>query len=143
MSPETKKKLKALDKANQWAPAGHKAHQLALATEKAALEGEIVPVTKENLEITIKGALKLFLDGNIQSRRIIEEMKNAGLDMKNLRKSIVEETMANALPRIIGEGDIERLAQLAQMAGETPEQEILDSAKTITRERIIIELPDK
>jgi hypothetical protein len=70
-------------------------------------------------------------------------MKKAGLDMKNLRKSIVEETMANALPRIIGEGDIERLAQLAQMAGETPEQEILDSAKTITRERIIIELPDK
>lgn len=142
MTEDTAKKLKALDRANKWAPAGKKAHDLALAVEKAALEGEIVPMTKENLEITIKGALKLFLDGDISSRRVIESMKAAGLDMKKLRKSLVEETMANALPRIIAEGDIERLAQLSEMAGESPKQDIPDGAKRITRERVIIELDD-
>lgn len=142
MTEETAKKLKALDRANKWASAGRDAHQLALATEKAALEGEVVPMTKENLEITIKGAMKLFLDGDISSRKVVESMRNAGLDMKKLRKSLVEETMANALPRIIAEGDIERLAQLAEMAGEAPKSEIPDGAKRIMRERVIIELDD-
>ena len=142
MTEDTAKKLKALDRANKWAPAGKKAHDLALSIEKAALEGEIVPMTKENLEITIKGALKLFLDGDISSRRVIESMKSAGLDMKKLRKSLVEETMANALPRIIAEGDIERLAQLAEMAGESPKNEIPDGAKRVVRERVEIILDD-
>ena len=140
MTEDTAKKLKAIDRANKWAPAGKEAHDLALATEKAALEGEIIPMTQKNLETTIKGALRLFLDGNIQSRRIIESMRKYGLDMKNLRRSIVEETMANALPQIISEGNIERLAQLAQMAGEEPELEVPDGAKKITRERIVIEI---
>lgn len=140
MKEETAKKLKAIDRANKWAPAGKKALDLALATEKAALEGEIVPVTKENLETTIKGAMKLFLDGDIKSRQVIETMLKYGLDMKNLRKSIVEQTMANAIPRIIGEGDIERLTALAQMAGEQPELEVPEGTKKITRERITIEV---
>ena len=74
--------------------------------------------------------------------RVLSDMRNAGLDMKKLRKSLVEETMANALPRIIAEGDIERLAQLAEMAGEAPKSEIPDGAKRIMRERVIIELDD-
>lgn len=83
MTEDTAKKLKAIDRANKWAPAGKEVHDLALATEKAALEGEIIPMTQKNLETTIKGALRLFLDGNIQSRRIIESMRKSGLDMKN------------------------------------------------------------
>ena len=140
MKEETAKKLKALDRANKWAPAGKEAHDLALQTEKAALEGEIVPMTKENLETTIKGALKLFLDGDIKSHKVIDSMRKTGLDMQNLRRSIVEETMANALPRIIREGDIERLTALAQMAGEQPELEVPEGTKKITRERVIIEI---
>lgn len=140
MKEETAKKLKALDRANKWAPAGKEAHDLALATEKAALEGEIVPVTPKNLEITIRGALKLFLDGDIRSKTIIEKMKASGLDMKNLRRSIVEETVARAIPKIINEGDIERLTALAQMAGEQPELEVPEGTKKITRERITIEV---
>lgn len=140
MTEETEKKLKALDKANKWAPAGKEAHDLAIATEKAALEGEIVPVTQKNLEITIRGALKLFLDGNIKSQKIIEKMKLAGLDMDNLRRSLVEETVSRAIPQIVNSGDVERLMQLAQMAGETPEQDIPEGAKKITRERITIEI---
>lgn len=140
MKEETAKKLKALDRANKWAPAGKEAHDLALATEKAALEGEIVPVTQKNLEITIRGALKLFLDGNIKSQKIIEKMKLAGLDMNNLRRSLVEETVSRAIPQIVNSGDVERLMQLAQMAGETPENDIPDGAKKITRERVVIEI---
>lgn len=140
MKEETAKKLKALDRANKWAPAGKEAHDLALATEKAALEGEIVPVTQKNLEITIRGALKLFLDGNIKSQKIIEKMKLAGLDMNNLRRSLVEETVSRAIPQIVNSGDVERLMQLAQMAGETPDNEIPDGAKRITRERVTIEI---
>lgn len=140
MKEETAKKLKALDRANKWAPAGKEAHDLALATEKAALEGEIVPVTPKNLEITIRGALKLFLDGDIKSKKIIEKMKLAGLDMNNLRRSLVEETVSRAIPQIVNSGDVERLMQLAQMAGETPDNDIPDGAKRITRERVTIEI---
>lgn len=142
MTEDTAKKLKALDRANKWAPAGKKAHDLALAVEKAALEGEIVPMTKENLEITIKGALKLFLDGDISSRRVIDSMQKAGLDMKKLRRSLVEETMANALPKIIADGDIERLQQIAEMAGESPKTDVPDGAKRIVRERVEIIIDD-
>lgn len=140
MTKETEKKLKALDRANKWAPAGKEAHDLALATEKAALEGEIVPATPKNIETTIKGAIKLFLDGDIKSKKIIEKMQNAGLDMNNIRRSIVEETIARAIPKIINEGDLDKLTQLAQMAGEKPDVDIPDGAKRITRERITVEI---
>lgn len=140
MTEDTKKKLKALDRANKWAGAGKEAHDLALATEKAALEGEIVPATPKNIETTIKGAIKLFLDGDIKSQKIIEKMQNAGLDMNNLRRSLVEETISRAIPQIVNSGDIERLTQLAQLAGENPATEIPDGAKKITRERVIIEV---
>lgn len=140
MTEDTKKKLKALDRANKWAGAGKEAHDLALATEKAALEGEIVPATPKNIETTIKGAIKLFLDGDIKSQKIIEKMQRAGLDMNNLRRSLVEETISRAIPQIVNSGDIERLTQLAQLAGENPAAEIPDGAKKITRERVIIEV---
>lgn len=140
MTEDTKKKLKALDRANKWAGAGKEAHDLALATEKAALEGEIVPATPKNIETTIKGAIKLFLDGDIKSQKIIEKMQNAGLDMNNLRRSLVEETISRAIPQIVNSGDIERLTQLAQLAGENLAAEIPDGAKRITRERVTIEI---
>lgn len=140
MTEDTKKKLKALDRANKWAGAGKEAHDLALATEKAALEGEIVPATPKNIETTIKGAIKLFLDGDIKSQKIIEKMQRAGLDMNNLRRSLVEETISRAIPQIVNSGNIERLTQLAQLAGENPAAEIPDGAKKITRERVTIEI---
>ena len=140
MTEDTKKKLKALDRANKWAGAGKEAHDLALATEKAALEGEIVPATPKNIETTIKGAIKLFLDGDIKSQKIIEKMQRAGLDMNNLRRSLVEETISRAIPQIVNSDDIERLTQLAQLAGENPATEIPDGAKRITRERVTIEI---
>lgn len=140
MTEETKKKLKAIDRANKWAGAGKEAHDLALATEKAALEGELLPATPKNIEVTIKGAIKLFLDGDIKSQKIIEKMKLAGLDMNNLRRSIVEETIARAIPKIINEGDLDKLTQLGQLAGENPNNDIPDGAKKITRERVTIEI---
>ena len=143
MTEETAKKEKALDRANKWAPAGKKAHDLALSVEKAALEGEIVQMTPENLETTIKGAMKLFLDGNISSKDVANKLKARGLDMHNIRRSIVEQTMANAIPRMIDEGDIERVAAVAEMAGEAPKPDIPENAKRITRERVIIEIADE
>lgn len=140
MTEDTKKKLKALDRANKWVAAGKDVHDLALATEKAALEGEIVPATPKNIETTIKGAIKLFLDGDIKNKEIIKKMQSTGLDMNNLRRSIVEKTVANAIPQIIDEGNLDRLTQLAQMAGEKPDVDIPDGAKRITRERVVIEI---
>lgn len=140
MTEDTQKKLKALDKANKWVRAGKEAHDLALATEKAALEGEIVPATPKNIETTIKGAIKLFLDGDIKNKEIIKKMQATGLDMNNIRRSIVEKTVANAIPQIIDEGNLDKLTQLAQMAGEKPDTDIPDGAKRITRERVVIEI---
>lgn len=142
MTEETAKKVKALDRANKWAPAGKEAHDLALATEKAALEGEIVPATKENIEITIRGAMKMFLDGKIQSREIARKLEAAGLDMNNLRRSIVEETVSRAIPKIINSGDIEKLVQLGVMAGESAEPTLPDGTKRIIRERVEIVVDD-
>lgn len=140
MKEETAKKLKALDRANKWVSAGKKAHDLALATEKAALEGEIIPATPENIVTTIQGAMKLFLDGNISNPHVKKVLQERGLDMNNLRRAIVEPTVANAVLQIIDEGNIERLDQIAKMAGEKPDVDIPDGAKKITRERVIVEI---
>ena len=48
MQKTTKDIEKAAKRAADWAGAGDKAHALALTVEKAALEGEIVPMTKNN-----------------------------------------------------------------------------------------------
>ena len=142
MTEEIAKKEAAAERAEKWANAGKEAFALAVRSEKAALEGEIIEPTKKDIETTIKGALKLFLDGNIIDKKIIEKIKAAGLDMNNLRKSLVEQTVARAIPQIINSGDIERLAQLGEMAGETPETDIPQGAKRVVRERIEITLDD-
>lgn len=124
---------KAAKRAAQWAGAGEKAHALALRVEKAALEGEIVPMTKENLRTTIRGALKLFFDGNIADKSIIDKMRVSGLDMENLRRSLVEQTISRAIPKIVNSGDIERLLQLGALIGESSEKD----TTTITREELL------
>ena len=124
---------KAAKRAAQWAGAGEKAHALALRTEKAALEGEIVPITKENLRTTIRGALKLFFDGNIADKNIAALMQKTGLDMENLRRSLVEQTISRAIPKIVNSGDIERLLQLGALIGESSEKD----TTTVTREELL------
>lgn len=133
MQKTTKDIEKAAKRAAQWAGAGEKAHALALRTEKAALEGEIVPMTKDNLRTTIRGALKLFFDGNIADRNIAALMQKTGLDMENLRRSLVEQTISRAIPKIVNSGDIERLLQLGALIGESSEKD----TTTVTREELL------
>lgn len=133
MQKTTKDIEKAAKRAAQWAGAGEKAHALALRTEKAALEGEIVPMTKDNLRTTIRGALKLFFDGNIADRNIAALMQKTGLDMTNLRRSLVEQTISRAIPKIVNSGDIERLLQLGALIGESSEKD----TTTVTREELL------
>ena len=133
MQKTTKDIEKAAKRAAQWAGAGEKAHALALRVEKAALEGEIVPMTKENLRTTIRGALKLFFDGNIADKSIIDKMRMSGLDMENLRRSLVEQTISRAIPKIVNTGDIERLLQLGALIGESSEKD----TTTVTREELL------
>lgn len=133
MQKTTKDIEKAAKRAAQWAGAGEKAHALALRTEKAALEGEIVPITKENLRTTIRGALKLFFDGNIADKNIAALMQKTGLDMENLRRSLVEQTISRAIPKIVNSGDIERLLQLGALIGESSEKD----TTTVTREELL------
>lgn len=131
---KTKKDIeKAAKRAADWAGAGDKAHALALTVEKAALEGEIVPMTKDNLRTTIRGALKLFFDGNIADKNIAALMQKTGLDMTNLRRSLVEQTIARAVPKIVNSGDIERLLQLGALIGESSEKD----TTTVTREELL------
>lgn len=124
---------KAAKRAAQWTGAGDKAHALALTVEKAALDGEIVPMTKDNIRTTIRGALKLFFDGNIADKNIAALMQKTGLDMTNLRRSLVEQTIARAVPKIVNTGDIERLLQLGALIGESSEKD----TTTVTREELL------
>lgn len=124
---------KAAKRAAQWTGAGDKAHALALTVEKAALDGEIVPMSKDNIRTTIRGALKLFFDGNIADKNIAALMQKTGLDMTNLRRSLVEQTIARAVPKIVNTGDIERLLQLGALIGESSEKD----TTTVTREELL------
>lgn len=133
-------KKKAIKRIESWASAGEDAFRLAEEVEAGKISGEIVPATTKNINITIRGAIKQFLDGNI-SPKLKKQLEKNGLDMNAIRQALVEETMMNAIPRIIAEGDIERLAALGELSGEKAE-EIPANAKKITRERVIIELDD-
>lgn len=133
MQKTTKDIEKAAQRAAQWAGAGEKAHALALRVEKAGLEGEIVPMTKDNIRTTIRGALKLFFDGNIADKTISNNMVKAGLDMENLRRSLVEQTISRAIPKIVNSGDIERLLQLGALIGESSQKD----TTTVTREELL------
>lgn len=134
-------KKKAVKRIESWASAGKDAFKLAQEVESAAIQGEIVPATTKNINITIRGAIKQFLDGNI-SPKLKKQLEKNGLDMNAIRQALVEETLMNAIPRIIGEGDIERLAALGDLAGEKPAEEIPANAKKIVRERVEIIIDD-
>lgn len=139
---ELEKKHKAAKEATKWAGTDDKTFKLAQQVAAEPITGEIVPPTPKNVEMTIRGAIKLFLDGNITNKKIQDQIKNSGLDMNDLRKSIVEQTVARALPKIINTGDIERLTAIADLAGEKPETDIPNGAKRMIRERVEIILDD-
>lgn len=132
---------KAIKNIESWASAGKDAYKLAQQVETAKLKGETVPATKQNLEITIRGAIKQFFDGEM-SPALKKKLEKDGLDMNRIRKTIVEETLMNAIPRIIAEGDIERLTAIADLSGEKPEQDIPQNAKKLIRERVEIIIQD-
>lgn len=128
----------AIKRVSSWASAGKEAFKLAQQVEAAKINGEIVPATPKNIEITIRGAIKQFFDGDV-SPALKRKLEKDGLDMNRIRQQITEETMVTALQHIIAEGDIERLVNIADMAGEKTE-EIPANAKRITRERVVIEV---
>ena len=142
--PTVRQKMAAAERADKWAGAGKEAFALAVTAETKALQGELLEPTKKNIETTIRGAMKLFLDGKIIDPKIKEKLATAGLDMNNLRQTLVEQTVARAIPQIINSGDIERLAQLGLLAGEpvAPVEDVPQNARRITRERVIVELDD-
>jgi hypothetical protein len=124
-----------------WASAGEDAYKLAQQVEAAKLNGEIVPVTKKNLDITIRGAIKQFFDGDI-SPALKKKLEKDGLDMNRIREQITEETLVTALQRITAEGDIERLVAIGDLCGEKPVEEETANAKRMIRERVEIILED-
>jgi citrate lyase gamma subunit len=141
LSQKEKSKLKAVKNITSWASAGPDAYKLAQQVESAKLNGEIVPVTKKNLEITVRGAIKQFFDGNI-STALKKKLEKDGLDMNRIREQVTEETLVTALQRIVAEGDIERLVGIADLAGEKPAEDIPTNAKKVVRERVEIILDD-
>lgn len=133
-----KEKEQAAKRIASWASAGEDAFKLAQQVEVAKVNGEIIPATSKNLEITIRGAIKQFFDGDI-SPSLKRKLEKDGLDMNRIRQQITEETMVAAIQRIIAEGDIERLVSIADLAGEKPD-DLPQNAKRITRERVVIEV---
>ena len=118
-SPSIKEKEQAVKKAGKWAGAGDDAYRLACQCEKSKVYNEpMPPATPENIATTISGAMRLFLDGKIISTQIREMLAKTGLNMDFFRQSIVEETIARALQKIINSGDYEALAKLGALAGE-------------------------
>ena len=132
---------KAVKTIQKWAGAGQEAYRTVQKIETAKLHGEPVELTKKEKTALVAGAVKLFLDGEM-SNKTRKMLSDNGLDPDNLRKSIVEATMPQALARIITEGDIERFVALGQLAGEKPENDLPQGAKRILRERVEIILDD-
>ena len=90
-----------------------------------------------------RGALKQFLDGDISTPGLKKALAKRGIDPENIRRSVVEATMVNAIPQIVGEGNIERLIAIGDLIGEPkPVEEIPQGAKRIVRERIEVILDD-
>lgn len=136
------KKKQAVKRISKWAGAGEDAYKLVQKVESAKLNGEIIEPTPKDTKILVRGALKMFLDGDITTPGLKKALAQRGLDPENIRKSLVEMTMVNAIPTIVGSGDIERLVAIADLAGEKPEEDIPQGAKRITRERVVIEMDD-
>lgn len=135
------KEKEAIKNITSWASAGKDAYKLAQQVEAAKVNGEIVPVTKKNLDITIRGAIKQFFNGDI-SPALKKKLEKDGLDMNRIREQITEETLVTALQRITAEGDIERLVAIGDLAGEKPVEEVPANAKRMIRERVEIILDD-
>lgn len=76
-------------------------------------------ITPHICEISFRAAANLFLNGKVRSRKVRQMLEDMGLDVTDLRHSILEATLANAIPRIIQTGDLDALARLSKLAGET------------------------
>lgn len=137
----SQKEKSSLKNITSWASAGEEAFNLAQQVEAAKMKGEVVPVTQKNLEITIRGAIKQFFDGDI-SPALKRKLEKDGLDMNRIREQITEETLVTALERITAEGDIERLVAIGDLCGEKPVEEVPTNAKRMIRERVEIILDD-
>lgn len=94
------------------------------AADRAAFEqAQDEPVsdgskTPAEIAQTISAAVKLFFDGKIKDETIRNTIEKNGLNMNDLRTSVVEQTLVRALPNIINAGDIERLAKIGMLGGE-------------------------
>lgn len=119
--PTLQEKNKAINDAIKWGVAGGpKALDLALESKTAEMYGTPPPpATPENIKTTISTAIKLVLDGKIKSPRLKQTLAEQGLNVEDIRTSIVEETLASAIPEIIGKGDVDKLNRIAQMIGES------------------------
>ncbi len=136
-----KKEKKAVKTIEKWAGAGEDAYRTVQKIEAAKLNDEPVELTSKEKSALVRGAVRMFLDGNM-SNKTKKLLSSKGLDPDNLRKSIVEETMPQTIELIKATGDIERLIALGDLAGEKPDSDIPQGAKRIMRERIIIEMDD-
>lgn len=139
-TPTLKEEKQAVNRIAKWAN-DEEAFQTVAKIESAKLHGEVYQPTAKDIKVLTRSVLRSFLDGNC-SKKMKNALVGIGLDPENLRQSLIEETLANALPQIIGQGDIERLMNLATLAGEKPDDDIPQNAKRITRERIEIVLED-
>jgi hypothetical protein len=138
--PTLKEEQQAVNRIVKWSN-DDEAFQTVAKIESAKLNGEIYQPTQKDIKVLTRSVLRGFLDGNCSNK-----MKNtliaSGLNPENLRQSLIEETLTNALPQIVGQGDIERLMNLATLAGEKPDDDIPQNAKKIIRERVEIIIDD-
>ena len=127
---------KSIARVKGWA--GTKAFDIAVDAEAKRLSGEPITLTKDEIKTTISASIKRFLDGDISDPYIKQLLRTGNIDPENLRTSLVEQTLANAIPDIVANGQIERLIKL----GEAAEQDIPlpGTPKAIIRERVVIEL---
>lgn len=134
---------KAVKRVQKWASAGEDAYKIVQKVESAKLQGEDYQLTNKETNILMRGALKQFLDGDISTPGLKKALAKRGIDPENIRRSVVEVTMLNAIPQIVGEGNIERLIAIGDLIGEPkPVEEIPQGAKRILRERVEIILDD-
>lgn len=108
----------AIKETHKWAAGGQNAMDLAAQIQAAKMNGESVPATKKNIATTVQAAIRMFLDGKIEDPEAKEILFNYGIDMDNIRQSLTEKVLINAIPEMIAKGDIPGLISLARAAGE-------------------------
>lgn len=113
------KAIRAVNRTFKWGRHGNMAAlDIARKAEFAKLQGEKYIMSEKEKKITFKEAALMFINGEDLTAKEKKMLEADNIDPEKIRKSIVGETILNAMRSIRRKGDFERLAKFAAFIGE-------------------------